>query len=544
LAIDKTLTLNGYGSGTKTINGNDIYKHTIEINADDVYISGFTIQNNVGLSNHKSNIFLSSSTGCIITDNIIKNADSGIYLSSSSSNTIYDNTIEDNSAHGLVISSSSSNDIHGNMIQDNGNYGVYLSSGSSNNEIYENNIQENNGYGLRTVSSSGNIIYKNYFSDNGGGNANDPGSNSWSYSSQGNYWDDYTGVDNFHGPNQDIPGPDGIGDTPYSIPGGSNQDLYPLVNQTPTADAGGPYSGYINDEITFDASNSNDPDGNIVGYQWDWTNDDTYDTNWLTTSTATHSYSAAETYTVKLQVKDNSGATDVDTTQVTVTAVIQKPTATIVKPDPSTTTTATHGESVEFHGYGIPSEGIIIGKSWRSSIDGFVSSEYTFTKSNLSVGTHIIYFKVKDSNGWSDEVSTDLVIEPSSPSLNEPPVADPGGPYTGYVNVSISFNASGSYDPDGDEIVSYVWNFGDGTNGTGMSIEHTYNSTGNHTVNLTITDSKGNSSTISTYANVSIQPTDQNGNGSGIDGENDKTPGFEIILIFIAVVVLLILKKH
>ncbi|MBN1281143.1 MAG: right-handed parallel beta-helix repeat-containing protein [Candidatus Thermoplasmatota archaeon] len=45
----------------------------------------------------------------------------------------------------------------------------------------------------------------------------------------GNYWSDYTGVDEFSGPNQDIPGSDGIGDTPYAIPGGDRIDKYPFI---------------------------------------------------------------------------------------------------------------------------------------------------------------------------------------------------------------------------------------------------------------------------------------------------------------------------
>ncbi len=54
--------------------------------------------------------------------------------------------------------------------------------------------------------------------------------NKWdnNYPLGGNYWSDYSGVDNFKGPNQDIPGSDGIGDTPYIIDADS-QDNYPLM---------------------------------------------------------------------------------------------------------------------------------------------------------------------------------------------------------------------------------------------------------------------------------------------------------------------------
>jgi PKD repeat protein len=55
------------------------------------------------------------------------------------------------------------------------------------------------------------------------------------------------------------------------------------------------------------------------------------------------------------------------------------------------------------------------------------------------------------------------------------------------VDEIITFNASGSYDPDGT-IVSYEWDFGDGTNGTGKIVTHSYSSEGEYTVKLTATD--------------------------------------------------------
>jgi hypothetical protein len=50
------------------------------------------------------------------------------------------------------------------------------------------------------------------------------------YPSGGNWWKQYSGVDAKHGPYQDQPGGDGIGDTPYVIAPG-NIDRYPLMNE-------------------------------------------------------------------------------------------------------------------------------------------------------------------------------------------------------------------------------------------------------------------------------------------------------------------------
>ncbi|MBE3136909.1 MAG: DUF2341 domain-containing protein [Thermoplasmata archaeon] len=103
--------------------------------------------------------------------------------------------------------------------------------------------------------------------------------------------------------------------TTTSSGGGGN----PPSNPTPVAEAGGPYSGYVNVMITFDGSRSTETGGAIAGYRWDWTNDGTYETSWSTSATAAHAYANAGSYTVKLQVKDNSNVTATDTATVTIT---------------------------------------------------------------------------------------------------------------------------------------------------------------------------------------------------------------------------------
>jgi hypothetical protein len=51
------------------------------------------------------------------------------------------------------------------------------------------------------------------------------------YPSGGNYWSDYAGADAFSGPDQDVPGSDNIGDTPYQISTGES-DRYPHMSES------------------------------------------------------------------------------------------------------------------------------------------------------------------------------------------------------------------------------------------------------------------------------------------------------------------------
>lgn len=84
----------------------------------------------------------------------------------------------------------------------------------------------------------------------------------------------------------------------------------------------------------------------------------------------------------------------------------------------------------------------------------------------------------------------------------EPPVASfTHSPETPLVNETVSFDASESYDSVGkNAIVGYSWDFGDGTTGTGIRIDHTYPISGNVTVILTVVDVAGNEG----YASVDV----------------------------------------
>ncbi|MGH7682140.1 MAG: PKD domain-containing protein, partial [Candidatus Eiseniibacteriota bacterium] len=88
--------------------------------------------------------------------------------------------------------------------------------------------------------------------------------------------------------------------------------------------------------------------------------------------------------------------------------------------------------------------------------------------------------------------------------LNQtPPVADPGGPYTGVMGIAVLLDGRRSSDVNGDPL-SYTWTFGDGTGGaTGPYAYHTYYAPGTYTVTLTVRDGYF---TINASTEVTIRP--------------------------------------
>lgn len=91
------------------------------------------------------------------------------------------------------------------------------------------------------------------------------------------------------------------------------------------------------------------------------------------------------------------------------------------------------------------------------------------------------------------------------PQKNTPPTADAtvGEPYQGLINSTITFNGSRSYDLDG-RIVSWRWNFGDGTNGTGETTTHTYALPRDYNVSLIVTDNAFAMDTYTTIAHITL----------------------------------------
>jgi Domain of unknown function DUF11/PKD domain/Bacterial Ig-like domain/Bacterial Ig-like domain (group 2) len=99
------------------------------------------------------------------------------------------------------------------------------------------------------------------------------------------------------------------------------------------------------------------------------------------------------------------------------------------------------------------------------------------------------------------------------------PVANAGGPYSGEVGQTITFDGSGSKAPRGHSLIAYIWNYGDGSGGAGVSPTHTYKKPGKYEVLLTVADERQNTDTATTTATIAPQPGISIAPNSGRQGQ-------------------------
>ena len=514
VVIDVSVSLVGAGKASTVIDGGQ-NGHVIQVVGGygaelEFHVSGFTVKRAGGVGNDC--IALSYVNQGSVSDVTVLDSDrsDGIQLDHCSGVEIFDNLITGNSEGGGVnCYLSESCVVYNNVIQNNLK-GVYLWL-TDDTYLYDNEITSNSQYGVHLVQSQSNCLYRNDFTDNGQ-NAYDSLTNFWSYNGEGNYWDDYTGED---------ANSDGIGDTPYSVPGGSNVDEYPLGyfvepeppsgdNQLPVAfkPSVSPNPATFGDTVSF-SGDGEDYDGYIVGYSWRSSRDGSLSSQ---QSFITSSLSVG-THTIYFKVKDNDGFWSAEKTVTLVVDNVanQEPSAYI---DSISPLEASIGQTVQFSGHGVDSDGEITAWKWISSIDGVISTEASFSSSSLSEGTHYVFFQVMDDRGdWSDKVLETLMIsdESSSNETSDPsnmvPVADAGGPYVGDVGQLLVFDGSGSYDADGT-IVSWMWNFDDGSTKMGVKPTYSFSSIGTYNVVLTVTDDEGDVSQDSVSVVISAENVD------------------------------------
>ncbi len=159
----------------------------------------------------------------------VTNTVTGITVEDCTDVTVFHTALEGNQV-GLTVYDSRNCKVLYNRLEGNLYYGAlieYVTGGT----VYGNTFK-NNEEGLDLWSDNDVNVFRNIFIGNDL-QASEAGCTGvvWDagYPEGGNFWSDYSGTDKFSGPNQDIPGSDGFGDTPYSIGDGS-VDKYPFMS--------------------------------------------------------------------------------------------------------------------------------------------------------------------------------------------------------------------------------------------------------------------------------------------------------------------------
>lgn len=187
----------------------------------------------------------------------------------------------------------------------------------------------------------------------------------------------------------------------------------------------------------------------------------------------THHFESGGAKTVKLEITDSVNPIKTDKRTVNLPATITNPIAGFDcgqqgrKLYCGSTSSASNGELVEF--------------VWEMS-DGQTAYGPFLEHDFAQDGDYTVKLIVKDSLGLESQIEKTITI-----SGNIAPTAN----MSCMVNVgSVNCDGGFSYDPDG-YIVKYEWDMGDGTHYEGQNVNHSYQSAGQYTVTLTVTDNLG-----------------------------------------------------
>ncbi len=268
------------------------------------------------------------------------------------------------------------------------------------------------------------------------------------------------------------------------------------------ADAGGPYSGTAGIPITFDGRSSV---GDIVSYTWDF-GDGTSGSG----AVVQHTYSAPGTYTVRLTVRDRYGRTATDTTTATVqsaptpqgrlstdkgvysTGEMVRITFTNTGSVPITLPNTAPWTIKDPYGRIVysPMAAMVITPIAPGGSKTWTWDQRDNAGARVPPGTYTVELRTQNAGTFTATFTI------QAPALR----AEAGGPYSGVVGVPVTFDGRGSV----GDIVSYTWDFGDGTSGSGAVVQHIYSAPGTYTVRLTVRDRYGRTDTDAATVTVSL----------------------------------------
>jgi hypothetical protein len=262
-----------------------------------------------------------------------------------------------------------------------------------------------------------------------------------------------------------------------------------IINDPPTAYAGGPYTVNEGNSVTLTATGT-DPEGQPLTYAWDLDNNGTFETPGQSVSFT--GVDGPATLTVNVQVTDNGGLKAV--ASATVTVVNIAPTATFNAP-----ASVNEGSNIVLsliNPVDVPAD---LG-SLQYAFD--CGSGYgAFSASNSAIcptidnGTRNVRGKIMDKDGGVSEYTATVTIKNVAPTVNAPVVS----PEPSTEGSSIAASATFSDPGVNDAPFTCNVNYGDGSGNlpgvisgyTCTGPAHTYSTFGTYTVTISVTDKDG-----------------------------------------------------
>ncbi len=284
-----------------------------------------------------------------------------------------------------------------------------------------------------------------------------------------------------------------------------------VSNASPTASFSvTPPSGPISTSFQADASASTDLEDppSALQVRWDWEDDGNWDTDYTTSTTATHTYTSPGIKTIRMEVKDTQDLTDQITHQVTVNNTA--PTANFIAA-PSSGPIATLFQ-VDASGSTDPEEqSSTLQVRWDWEDDGNWDTDYTTSKAAThtytSPGIKTIRMEVKDTQDLTDQITHQVTVNNTAPTA-----AFVATPIAGTTTTSFHVDASDSADPEEQTSTLQVrWDWEDDGNWdtdymTAKIADHTYSSVGTKTIRLDVKDTQGLAGQVTHNVMVGIAP--------------------------------------
>lgn len=286
-------------------------------------------------------------------------------------------------------------------------------------------------------------------------------------------------------------------------------------NLPPTARLSLSYEGQsIPLAVSFDASDSDDPDGQIIFYEWDYQGDGLYDA-FSTTPLAEYTYIQPGTYAPLVRVTDSGGLWDTfqsppfEVTEIGVSNI--PPVADLM----ATSTSGGVPLTVGLIATGsFDPDGDIVKYEWDFDGDGEYDldsgADPTVLHTYSSPGTFTAAVVITDERGGTDEDALEIEVVPVNQFPRATLVIGEGEEF-GHAPHTVHFDASSSSDSD-DGIAHYWWDLdGDGSYEQMTSVDtftQVYTTSGEHLATVRVEDHFGLSATAAAPSiSVNMPPT-------------------------------------